>query len=125
VSPDEPFVWGGYYETRSLIWRSRWVTRAATVECREALALPSPRSYAVLLRFDALEVGEREEQEAVRGPQGQGDVEVARRQDREFTRRVEARGEEVGYGRQPQARGTTAQHKAAGRKGGRAAAKKR
>ena len=27
VTPAEPsFVWGGYYEPDSLIWRSRWVT---------------------------------------------------------------------------------------------------
>src|SRR5581483_4913875 len=27
VTPAEPtFVWGGYYEPNSLIWRSRWVT---------------------------------------------------------------------------------------------------
>ena len=26
VTPVERFVWGGYYEPGSLIWRSRWVT---------------------------------------------------------------------------------------------------
>ena len=34
-------MWGGYYEPGTLIWRSRWVTDDAIVECREALALPS------------------------------------------------------------------------------------
>src|SRR6201993_89787 len=51
VAPDLPrFVWGGYYEPRSLIWRSRWVTTDAIVECREALALPADTHTAVLLR---------------------------------------------------------------------------
>ena len=43
-------MWGGYYEPRSLIWRSRWVTDEATIECREALALPSIPDRAVILR---------------------------------------------------------------------------
>lgn len=51
VAPDLPrFVWGGYYEPRSLIWRSRWVTPEGIVECREALALPADAHTAVLLR---------------------------------------------------------------------------
>ena len=50
VTPTESHVWGGYYEPDSLIWRSRWVTRSATIECREALALPSSPEQAVLLR---------------------------------------------------------------------------
>src|SRR5690242_19662011 len=41
VSPaDCRYVWGGYYEERSLIWRSRWVTTTGVIECREALAFP-------------------------------------------------------------------------------------
>ena len=40
VTPTDRFVWGGYYEHGSLIWRSRWITDDAIVECREALALP-------------------------------------------------------------------------------------
>ncbi len=40
VTPDEPFVWGGYYEPGTLIWRSRWVSTRTTLECREALAMP-------------------------------------------------------------------------------------
>ncbi len=50
VTPRGRFVWGGYYEPGSLIWRSRWVTEAGIVECREALALPAEAGRAVLLR---------------------------------------------------------------------------
>ncbi|MDD4866215.1 MAG: glycoside hydrolase family 15 protein [Mycobacterium sp.] len=51
VSPAHPrFVWGGRYEERSLIWRSRWVTTDGIVECREALAFPGDLHTAVLLR---------------------------------------------------------------------------
>jgi GH15 family glucan-1,4-alpha-glucosidase len=50
VTPMETHVWGGYYEPHSLIWRSRWVTHTATIECREALALPSRPDRAVILR---------------------------------------------------------------------------
>lgn len=51
VSPvDSRCVWGGYYEHRSLIWRSRWVTSTGIVECREALAFPGDRHTAVVLR---------------------------------------------------------------------------
>ncbi len=50
VRPRERFVWGGYYEEGSLIWRSRWVTNDGIVECREAMALPSGPNGAVVLR---------------------------------------------------------------------------
>ncbi|WP_151082967.1 glycoside hydrolase family 15 protein [Nocardioides cynanchi] len=51
VTPtDARFVWGGYYEDGSLIWRSRWVTEAGIIECREALAFPGEAGRAVLLR---------------------------------------------------------------------------
>ncbi len=50
VTPQAPFVWGGYYEPGSLIWRSRWTTTQARVECREALACPSDPHRLVLLR---------------------------------------------------------------------------
>ena len=50
VTPVERFVWGGYYEDGTLIWRSRWVTTTAIVECREALAFPGDPHRAVLLR---------------------------------------------------------------------------
>ncbi|MFI6452735.1 glycoside hydrolase family 15 protein [Streptosporangium amethystogenes] len=47
---DEWRVWGGYYERRSLIWRSRWVTGDGVVECREALSRPADSDRAILLR---------------------------------------------------------------------------
>lgn len=51
VSPDVArYVWGGYYEPRSLIWRSRWVTETGIVESRDALAFPADQHRAVLLR---------------------------------------------------------------------------
>lgn len=51
LSPDDPrFVWGGYYERRSLIWRSRWITNNAIVESREALVFPGDTHTAIVLR---------------------------------------------------------------------------
>jgi len=50
VSPLRRFVWGGYYEDGSLIWRSRWITETGIVECREALAFPGDPHRAVVLR---------------------------------------------------------------------------
>jgi len=50
VTPEARFVWGGYYEQGTLIWRSRWVTNEGIVECREALALPGDPRRVVLLR---------------------------------------------------------------------------
>jgi hypothetical protein len=51
ISPAGRFVWGGYYEEGSLIWRSRWVTDTdAIIECREALAFPGDPHRLVLLR---------------------------------------------------------------------------
>jgi alpha,alpha-trehalase len=50
VAPRDRYVWGGYYEPGSLIWHSRWVTGDATIECREALAMPSSLDRAVVLR---------------------------------------------------------------------------
>ncbi len=50
VTPRDPWhVWGGYYEPRSLIWRSRWVG-SGVVECREAMAMPADSQRAVVLR---------------------------------------------------------------------------
>lgn len=50
VAPDMPrFVWGGYYEDGTLIWRSRWVA-TGIVECREALAMPADPHTTVILR---------------------------------------------------------------------------
>jgi GH15 family glucan-1,4-alpha-glucosidase len=50
ITPRDRCTWGGYYEPRTLIWRSRWVTEDATIECREALGLPSAPGRAVVLR---------------------------------------------------------------------------
>ncbi|THA71212.1 glycoside hydrolase family 15 protein [Streptomyces sp. A0958] len=50
VTPRERFVWGGYYEPGTLIWRNRWVTASGVIECREALAFPGDARRAVLLR---------------------------------------------------------------------------
>jgi alpha,alpha-trehalase len=51
VTPsDDRFVWGGYYEDNSLIWRSCWVTTIGVIECREALAFPGDPHTGVVLR---------------------------------------------------------------------------
>jgi hypothetical protein len=50
VMPAHTFVWGGYYEEGTLIWRSRWITGSGLTECREALAFPGDRDRVVLLR---------------------------------------------------------------------------
>lgn len=56
VTPELRYVWGGQYEKRSLIWRSRWVTTDGIVECREALAFPGdPHTAVVLRRIRALD----------------------------------------------------------------------
>ncbi len=55
ITPLERYTWGGYYDERSLIWNSRWVTATGIVESREALALPSePRTAVVLRRAQCL-----------------------------------------------------------------------
>jgi hypothetical protein len=55
VTPVEPYTWGGYYESRSLIWNSRWATTGCLIESREALALPGdPRTAVVLRRVKSL-----------------------------------------------------------------------
>jgi alpha,alpha-trehalase len=56
ITPIGRFVWGGYYEPRSLIWNSHWVTADGIVESREALALPAnPHVVTVLRRLRALD----------------------------------------------------------------------
>ena len=50
VCPRDRHSWGGHYEEGTLIWRSRWVTNAADIECREALAYPGSPNHAVVLR---------------------------------------------------------------------------
>ena len=56
VTPSDPwYVWGGKYESGSLIWRSRWVGSSRT-ECREALAMPAdPHRVVVLRRVEAVD----------------------------------------------------------------------
>ena len=57
VTPAAEFVWGGYYENGSLVWRSRWITRSGITECQEALAYPAtPDRLVVLRRVVAREV---------------------------------------------------------------------
>ena len=56
VTPEEPFVWGGFYEEGSMIWRSRWVTRNGIVESRDALGYPGdPHTAIVLRRIEAFD----------------------------------------------------------------------
>lgn len=51
ISPaNTRFVWGGYYEEGTLIWRSRWITETGVIECREALAFPGDKERLMLLR---------------------------------------------------------------------------
>jgi hypothetical protein len=58
VRPRGRFVWGGYYEPGSLIWRSRWTTTDGVVESRDALAFPGDPGRAVLLRRLGADVAE-------------------------------------------------------------------
>lgn len=56
VSPPDRYTWGGHYEEGTLVWRNRWVGCSQTVECREALAMPStPTTVVLLRRLDAVE----------------------------------------------------------------------
>jgi alpha,alpha-trehalase len=56
LTPAGRYVWGGYYESRSLIWNSRWVTEDGVIESREALAMPSdPHTVTILRRLRALD----------------------------------------------------------------------
>lgn len=50
VTPAGPFVWGGYYEDGTLIWRGRWITPEGSVECHDALAFPGAPNRVVMLR---------------------------------------------------------------------------
>jgi alpha,alpha-trehalase len=50
VTPARTFVWGGYYEEGTLIWRSRWITADGVTECHEALAYPGDPGRVVVLR---------------------------------------------------------------------------
>ena len=71
LAPRDRYVWGGYYESGSLIWRSRWITvHNAIIESREALALPASVDKAVVLRRVAAEQGPATV-EVVFNPRGQ------------------------------------------------------
>jgi hypothetical protein len=51
VTPTGRHVWGGHYETGTLIWRNRWATDSgAVVECRDALAVPADANRVKILR---------------------------------------------------------------------------
>ncbi|HET7529422.1 MAG TPA: glycoside hydrolase family 15 protein [Mycobacteriales bacterium] len=50
VTPMTPFVWGGYYEPGSLVWRNRFVSNDGLLEVAEALAFPGDPATAVVLR---------------------------------------------------------------------------
>jgi alpha,alpha-trehalase len=50
ITPSEGFVWGGYYEEGSLIWRSRWITTSGVTECHEALVYPADTDQLTMLR---------------------------------------------------------------------------
>ncbi len=59
VSPQESYVWGGYYESGTLVWRNRWtLTGGPIVECHDALAFPGDPERALLLRRLSAEKGE-------------------------------------------------------------------
>jgi alpha,alpha-trehalase len=46
----EQFLTGGYYEERSLIWHSRFVTHHGIFESRDALVYPGSADRSILLR---------------------------------------------------------------------------
>jgi hypothetical protein len=50
ITPVGRYVWGGYYEPGTLIWRGRWVTERGVTECRDALAYPGQPDVITLLR---------------------------------------------------------------------------
>ena len=56
VTPNGRFVWGGYYDDGTPIWRPRWTTQGGIIECREALAVPGdPHRAVVLCRIIAVQ----------------------------------------------------------------------
>ncbi|GAB3461638.1 glycoside hydrolase family 15 protein [Kineococcus endophyticus] len=51
VTPSHPFTWGGCYEPGTLVFRHHWTSRGdGTIDCRDAMAMPSDPDCAVLLR---------------------------------------------------------------------------
>jgi hypothetical protein len=50
VTPlEERYVWGGYYEPGTLVWRGRWTAADRVMECRQTLAFHGDRDRLVLL----------------------------------------------------------------------------
>ncbi|MBV9923145.1 MAG: glycoside hydrolase family 15 protein [Pseudonocardia sp.] len=49
IRPHDRYVWGGSYESGSLVWRTRWVTTDGVIECYQALAFPGAADRVVLL----------------------------------------------------------------------------
>ncbi|MGI8413672.1 MAG: glycoside hydrolase family 15 protein [Solirubrobacteraceae bacterium] len=78
ITPSDRFVWGGYYEPSSLIWHSRWLTGEATIECLEALALPTATDRAVVLRRVVAVKGAARVDVAL-GPRGEFGADALRR----------------------------------------------
>lgn len=60
VAPAGRSVWGGHYEDGSLVWSNRWTGCSSVLTSREALAMPSSRGTAVLLRRLVAEQGDCE-----------------------------------------------------------------
>jgi hypothetical protein len=50
ITPVNRFVWGGHYESGSLIWRERSITQGSIIECRSAMAFPGDPHRAIVLR---------------------------------------------------------------------------
>lgn len=51
VTPSHPYTWGGHYEPSTLVFRHHWTSRGdGTIDCRDAMAMPSDPECAVLLR---------------------------------------------------------------------------
>ncbi|MGN6606923.1 MAG: glycoside hydrolase family 15 protein [Jatrophihabitans sp.] len=50
LHPTARHVWGGFYETSSLVWHSHWVTTDGWVESHDALHYPADPHRLVLLR---------------------------------------------------------------------------
>lgn len=87
------FVWGGYYEEGSLIWRSRWVTETGVIECRDASAFPGDPDRVVLLRRIIAAEGDAHACSAIlvgptisRRPRSVGSAPAARRASPEIER---------------------------------------
>src|SRR3954447_4027426 len=81
------------------------VEPAACPMCRGTAWVASTGRFAVGKEAHAEQERQRQEREAVRGSEGQGHVEGARGEDREFPERLETRWSEIGLRREQLARG--------------------